>query len=147
MNARIRPQQYHVPTITIGGKDYPMHLSVNATQQIGERYGSLSGMGDALSSLPDYKQLLELIDIIHLLIEQGVVYVRRARAGSLWQKFKSLFIKAPPVHRLRELLGVRDLDMLYRKMAEAIASGSETSIEVEPGKNGMATQEQNQNMA
>ena len=61
-------------TLNIGGKDFELVLSTQATKEIAARYGGLEKLGEKLSKNENFEQSLdEIIWLITLLANQGIL--------------------------------------------------------------------------
>ncbi len=61
-------------TISLGGKDYELTMTVRATKEIAKRYGGLSNLGDKLMKAENFEMALdEVVWLVTLLINQSIL--------------------------------------------------------------------------
>lgn len=61
-------------SITVGGKDYELLLTIRATREIAGRFGGLENLGDTLMAAENFEQsLTDLIWLIALLANQSIL--------------------------------------------------------------------------
>ena len=120
-----------ITKIEIAGKEYPLNFSKKAMKEMSAKYGGIEKIGDAFSG-DAVKALDEVVWMLHLLIEQGVAY-RRIVDG--------VTVESISLDDLEVVLGVSDIASLKIALMNAIAGGTERTVEVEPDpKNGETTQ-------
>lgn len=61
-----------IQTIEIGRKEYPMIMSLTATEQINKKYGSIEKMLDKMASIEDREETFA--EVLELMIRQGCEY-------------------------------------------------------------------------
>ncbi len=123
-----------IVTCRIGGKEYPMCLSMRATKEITEKFGGVAEAGELLSSLRgNIAQALELV--LWLL---GVLLRDGAALMNLLHPEETPI--APPPGELLELLPPGELMGLRDQLFLCMAVGMGREVESEPGKNREAGQ-------
>lgn len=60
-------------TITIGSKEYELVFTTYATKQVTKRYGDLRKLGDALENKPLEDSLEDIVWLVTLLANQGIM--------------------------------------------------------------------------
>lgn len=120
--------------ITLGGKTYPMNFSVKAAKEVSTRYGGLENIDTAFAEKPVDEMMDEVIFLLSVLIEQGVLYKRIVDGED---------VKGIKAEELEIVLGVADLSGLKNQIMGAMIGGMSREVEVEEGqKNAKTTQGQ-----
>lgn len=118
--------------ITIDGKEYILCFSVRVILAFNDRYGGLEHVDAALSGGDMGENLKEAIWMISTMMDGGARY---ANLNGLYNP--------PPLtcEDLYDLCGIDDFKGLRGKISETITEGRKVHVELEPPKNGEATQE------
>ena len=120
-----------ITEIEIAGKSYPLNFSTKAAKVLAKRYGGLENIANAFAGRPADEALDELIQILVLLIDQGVAY-RRIAEG----------VEAQGIgpEELEVLLGVSEYGRVKDTLLAAMSTGMSREIETVPDpKNADAT--------
>lgn len=117
--------------IKLGGQERTLCFSVRVLRACVERYGSLSGLYDALSTEEEGKSLDEALWILAAMMAAGKKY---AEANGLENP------EPMTVDELMDTCDMADFVRLRGAITETLTNGSRPTIEVEPEKNGQATQ-------
>lgn len=116
--------------IEIAGVNYPMNFSVKATKDICGKFGSVDGIFEKLSKMPEAEQLTESVWMVWLLIDQGVKYLKLQGGED---------IIAPSQDDLEIILSLTDLHPLYQKIAETMYGAVVTEVQAEEIKKNTGT--------
>ena len=118
-------------TISIDGQKHVLCFSVRVVRNCAERYGSMSGLYEALSSEDQVKMLDESLWILAQMMAAGAKYAAE----------KGMDTAAPmTVEDLYDCCGFDDLAGIRASIMLTINNGKRTSIEVESSPNAEATQ-------
>lgn len=118
-------------TISIDGQRHVLCFSVRVVRNCAERYGSLSGIHEALSCEDQVKVLDESLWLLAQMMEAGAKYAAE----------KGVENAAPlTVDDLYDCCGFDDLAGIRASVMQTINNGKRTSIEVESSPNAEATQ-------
>ena len=115
--------------IRIDGKEYPLAFSVRTMRSCTERYGSMSGVGQALEQEDEARVLDECIWLLSVMMD----------AGARYQRLNGQEAQALDYDSLYDLCGMDDLVDMRTRIMETIALGTATEVNAEPGKNAEAT--------
>lgn len=117
--------------MAVNGQEHLLCFSARVVRACTERYGGVERITDVLSDQDTVKVLDESLWILAAMMD----------AGDRYAKLNGLE-NPPPLScdALYDAMGMEDFAGLQGKIAETIRSGRETHVEVEPGKNGEATQ-------
>ena len=116
--------------LTIDGRTYLLCFSARVMRACVDRYGSMSGVNEALSDTDPGKALDESIWLLSSMMAAGTRY---ARLNGLECP------EALTYDQMYDACGIDDLEGLKGKIAETIRESNRTNVEVEPPKNGAAT--------
>lgn len=118
--------------LPIAGKERILCFSVRVMRACSERFGSFSGIYKAMAADNETERLDSVIWLLAELM----------KAGDRYAKANDMENPAPlSADDLLDHCDVADFVQLRGVITQAISAGSQTNIEVEPGKNGEATQE------
>ena len=122
------------PSVSIGGKDYPMVFSLAATQAVVGRCGSLEKMNTLFPGNDEANLMENLFWMLALLVNQGV-----ARRNLLEGDNDT----APTQEEISILMDGIDINGLMKKVFATMNRSMTRTVETEPEdgeKNGAATQ-------
>ena len=113
-------------SITLNGQEHLLCFSARVVRACTERYGDVSGLGDALDNPDKLKALDEAVWILAQMMDAGARYAKLNGLDN-----------PPPVsyEDMYDLVGMDDLENLKGKVFETISNGRSTTVEVEPSKN------------
>lgn len=118
-------------TITINGKEHLLCFSARVIRACTERYGDVSGLGDALDDPDKGKALDEAVWILAQMMDAGARY---ARLNGL-ENPDPLSYDA-----IYDTSDINDFFAIRKKVMDTVTQGRATHVEVEPPKNAGATQ-------
>lgn len=112
-------------TITIGGENYPLLLSIKATKEISSRYGGLDKLGDKLMKAENFEMALdEIVWLITLLANQSILVYNLKHSEDKRELLTEEYV---------ELLATpQDLAEYKEAIVEAMYKGTKRNIESEP---------------
>jgi len=112
-------------TITIGGENYPLLLSIKATKEISSRYGGLDKLGDKLMKAKNFEMALdEIVWLITLLANQSILVYNLKHSEDKRELLTEEYV---------ELLATpQDLAEYKEAIVEAMYKGTKRNIESEP---------------
>lgn len=114
-------------TITLAGKEYPLHFSLRVLNACKERYGTLDGIFQALQGAADG---MDVIEECLWLLENML------DAGWRYDRINGKNPTQPP--DMDMLLDVLDLAEVQAALVTAIAGDSVRTVEADPPKNAAA---------
>ena len=118
--------------LSIAGQERILCFSVRVMRACTERYGSFAGVYKAMAA----ENETECLDSVVWLLAQMM------QAGDRYAKANEMDNPAPlSEDDLLDHCDLSDFVQLRGTITQAISAGNRTNIEVEPGKNGEATQE------
>ena len=118
--------------LPIAGQERILCFSVRVMRACSERFGSFSGVYKAMAADNE----TECLDAVLWLLAELM------KAGDRYAKANDMENPAPlSVDDLLDHCDMADFVMLRGTITQAISAGSRTNVEVDPGKNGEATQE------
>lgn len=112
--------------IELDGKEYLLCFSARVIRACAERYGDVSGLGDALDNEDRLKAMDEAMWILSKMIDGGARYA--ALNG----------IENPnplSVDELYDTSDISDFSRIKLKIMEAVTNGKRKTVEVAPPKN------------
>lgn len=115
-------------SVMIGGERYEMLLTLRATKKIGEKFGGLEKLGEALSTGTFENTLEALAWIAALLINQTIDIYNFRNATKPKQHIDAETIEL--------LLSPGDVEDVTNAILEALTKGSERHVRSEEEKNG-----------
>ena len=118
-------------TITINGKEHLLCFSARVIRACTERYGDVSGLGDALDDPDKGKALDEAVWILAQMMD----------AGARYAKLNGLENPEPlSFDAIYDMSDLNDFFAIRQKVVATVTQGRATHVEVEPPKNAGATQ-------
>lgn len=118
-------------TITINGKEHLLCFSARVIRACTERYGDVSGLGDALDDPDKGKALDEAVWILAQMMD----------AGARYAKLNGLDNPEPlSADQIYDTSDLGDFFAIRKRVVDTVTQGRATHVEVEPSKNGEATQ-------
>lgn len=114
-------------TISINGKKHILCFSLRVMRQCAERYGSVSGLYDALSDADEKKSLDEAVWVLSAMMRAGDKYAKENDVGNE---------KAMTVEELYDACDISDFFQIRTSIVGTINNGRKTTVEVETPKNG-----------
>lgn len=118
-------------TITINGKEHLLCFSARVIRACTERYGDVSGLGDALDDPDKGKALDEAVWILAQMMD----------AGARYAKLNGLDNPEPlSADQIYDTSDLGDFFAIRKRVVDTVTQGRATHVEVEPPKNGEATQ-------
>lgn len=119
-------------TIAIGGKDYPLALTLGAMEVMDGVCGGFENAGKMFDGKRAAELVSMVVKILHILMEGGRDYVA-AQGGKPSE--------VPDEHSLRHLFLVKDMAEVKTTIFAAMAESMVRTVDVEPDpKNAKATQ-------
>lgn len=114
--------------ITLGGKDYPLFMSVRAVKEISEKYGGLEQLGETMANKKDITEAIDdIIWLVTLLANQPIIINNRAHVGE-----EKPLLTAEDVEYMT---GLGDLNDMQNAITLAMSRGTARSIVSEQSKN------------
>lgn len=120
-----------VGTIGINGKQHVLCFSVRVVRHCTERYGSVNGLYDALSTENDLQALDEALWILSEMMQAGDKYAKM-------QRMENAPCMTP--EELEDACDLNDFVQMKAAIVLTITRGKETHVEVESSPNAEATQ-------
>ena len=118
-------------TITINGKEHLLCFSARVIRACTERYGDVSGLGDALDDPDKGKALDEAVWILAQMMD----------AGARYAKLNGLECPEPlSVDAIYDTSDLGDFFAIRQRVVDTVTRGRTTHVEVQSPKNGEATQ-------
>lgn len=118
-------------TITINGKEHLLCFSARVIRACTERYGDVSGLGDALDDPDKGKALDEAVWILAQMMD----------AGARYAKLNGLDNPEPlSADQIYDTSDLGDFFAIRKRVVATVTQGRATHVEVEPPKNAGATQ-------
>lgn len=115
-------------TISIGGWNQPLVLSLHAWKELAEKYGSLNGFNEELRSGDELRILSAVETGLDILIRAGRAYVDPEDLPPA--------LEGTPA----DYLTGADIQPAVQAIAAALMESVERKVETQPPKNGKATQ-------
>ena len=122
-----------IKEVELAGKKYPLNFSTFAVKKVIGKYGSLQGMEKAFANgeKDPGNVLEEFCWILSVLIDQGCKYEKVVNGQEITPLSQE---------EIEIIIGPFDLEGIMQLVLEAIAAGQKREVEVNPSKNGKATQ-------
>ena len=118
-------------SITLNGQDQLLCFSARVVPGCTERYGDMSGLGDALDNPDKLKALDEAVWILAQMMD----------AGARYAKLNGLDNPEPlSCDAIYDMSDLNDFFAIRQKVVATVTQGRATHVEVEPPKNAGATQ-------
>lgn len=118
-------------SITLNGQEHLLCFSARVVRACTERYGDVSGLGDALDNPDKLKALDEAVWILAQMMD----------AGDRYAKLNGLENPEPlSVDAIYDMSDLNDFFAIRQKVVATVTQGRATHVEVEPPKNAGATQ-------
>lgn len=117
------------------GREYPLCLTVLASDAITKEFGGYEALTAALNSGVD--SLGEWAKLIHILMDGGTA---RVKSISWLNGEEADLPDVPDQETIRSILSWGDIQRDKKTIFEAISGSTTPTVEAEPGKNGGATQ-------
>ena len=119
-------------TIRLSGRDYPLCFSTRVVRACTERYGGVDKISAALDASGPVSVLDESLWLLAAMLDAGARYAR----------LNGQECPPPPTQEaLYDLCGMDDLGRLRANIMETMTRGQSRTVEVEPPKNAVATQD------
>ncbi|MBD5128440.1 MAG: hypothetical protein HDT43_00720 [Ruminococcaceae bacterium] len=114
--------------ITLGGKEYPLFMSVRAVKEISEKYGGLEKLGESMANNSNIMDTIDdVVWLIILLANQPIMTYNRAHIG----EEKPLLT----IEDVELMAGLDDLEGMQDAILLAMSRGTSRSIVSEQSKN------------
>lgn len=119
-------------SIVINKVEYPLCYSTRVLRACAERYGTTAGVVKALTEKDQVTNFNETIWLLNLFMD----------AGRRYQLLEGISDtpEVPSTDMLLDMTGIDDLGTIRSQLMATMLAGTETSIEVEKGKNAETTQ-------
>ena len=118
-------------SITLNGQEHLLCFSARVVRACTERYGDVSGLGDALDNPDKLKALDEAVWILAQMMD----------AGARYAKLNGLENPEPlSVDAIYDMSDLNDFFAIRQKVVATVTQGRATHVEVEPPKNAGGTQ-------
>ena len=118
-------------SITLNGQEHLLCFSARVVRACTERYGDVSGLGDALDNPDKLKALDEAVWILAQMMD----------AGARYAKLNGLENPEPlSFDAIYDMSDLNDFFAIRQKVVATVTQGRATHVEVEQPKNAGATQ-------
>ena len=121
--------------IEIAGKTYPLNFSMKIVRLVGERFGGVEKLLEAMNEMPDQDKINALFWLLEQLMEQGAAYKRL---------FENEQIDPLTIEHLETYFDVSNAGDLFETITESMSVSSETEVKTETAetdeKNAVTTQ-------
>ena len=118
-------------TISLNGKNHLLCFSARVIRACTERYGDVSGLGDALDNPDKGKALDEAVWILAQMMD----------AGARYSRLNGLDNPEPlSMDDIYDTSDINDFFAFRQKVMDTVTQGRATHVEVAPPKNGETTQ-------
>lgn len=121
------------------GQQYPLCLTVLASQKITERFGGIEALGKALEA-GGADGLTTWAELLHILMEGGAGRVK----AIAWLNGEDVATPSvPDLETITQILSWSDVSAFGSALWTAMGVSTQTTVETEPEKNAEATQGSN----